>query len=84
MNLEMVGKRTHDMAKVFHHQACFFNGDVLCACTITLIYHTINERKCLKSRKHYKRETLEESRRINSSSILRVVSSNLRHDKTTR
>ena len=51
MNLEMVGKRTHDMAKVFHHQACFFNGDVLCACTITLIYHTINERKCLKSRK---------------------------------
>ena len=51
MNLEMVGKRTHDMAKVFHHQACFFNGDVLCACTITLIYHTINEQKCLKSRR---------------------------------
>ena len=33
---------------------------------------------------HYKRETLEESRRINSSRILRVVSSNLRHDKSTR
>ena len=25
--------------------------DVLCACTITLIYHTINEQKCLKSRR---------------------------------